>query len=348
MKASKNSLIIVGNGFDLAHKLNTSYNDFILWYLNSCLKNFKQNGKYDDELISINGSRNYVGESVDSIKTFLMLRTNNNIKLILDKNAFFSTLMNDLTLNRWVDVERIYYNAILNILDPMITHISKDINNLNSGFKYLKNLLIKYLNQLDYNITLISGIVQNLYEIFSKANVEVDGEKGEIYILNFNYTSVINQYVSDFLSEQFSIKIFNIHGKIDDPNSIIFGYGDEIDPNYEKIEHLNRNEYLTNFKTFGYLKNSNYRDLELFLNSSKYNTYIMGHSCGISDRLLLNTIFENENCESIKIFYHQKEDNTNDFIDKTMEISRNFKLAGKKQMRNIIIPYDQSQSLIKN
>jgi hypothetical protein len=35
-----------------------------------------------------------------------------------------------------------------------------------------------------------------------------------------------------------------IHGKLGDKsNPIIFGYGDEMDLYYEKIEHLNNNEY---------------------------------------------------------------------------------------------------------
>ncbi|RMZ61332.1 hypothetical protein D1632_00110 [Chryseobacterium nematophagum] len=32
----------------------------------------------------------------------------------------------------------------------------------------------------------------------------------------------------------------------------------------------------------------------------------MAHSCGNTDRTLLNTIFEHENCVSVKIFYHQE------------------------------------------
>jgi len=31
-----NKLIMLGNGFDLAHGLKTSYNDFILWYIKQC------------------------------------------------------------------------------------------------------------------------------------------------------------------------------------------------------------------------------------------------------------------------------------------------------------------------
>lgn len=38
-----NRLILVGNGFDLAHGLKTTYKDFIFWYLDEC---FNQAGIY--------------------------------------------------------------------------------------------------------------------------------------------------------------------------------------------------------------------------------------------------------------------------------------------------------------
>jgi hypothetical protein len=49
----------------------------------------------------------------------------------------------------------------------------------------------------------------------------------------------------------------------------------------------------------------------------------MGHSCGISDRTLLNTIFEHDNCKSIKIYYYYKRENgIDDYSDKVRNISR--------------------------
>ena len=46
-----NRLILVGNGFDLAHGIKTSYNDFILRYITKCFENSSQG--YKDELLSI-------------------------------------------------------------------------------------------------------------------------------------------------------------------------------------------------------------------------------------------------------------------------------------------------------
>lgn len=49
-----NRLILVGNGFDLAHGLRTSYKDFISYYLAKVFDSFGDNGnRYEDPLISI-------------------------------------------------------------------------------------------------------------------------------------------------------------------------------------------------------------------------------------------------------------------------------------------------------
>ena len=61
----------------------------------------------------------------------------------------------------------------------------------------------------------------------------------------------------------------------------------------------------------------------------------MGHSCGLSDRTLLNTIFEHYYCRSIKVFYHQKEDGTDNYTEIIQNISRHFN--DKKLMRTKIV-----------
>jgi len=68
--------------------------------------------------------------------------------------------------------------------------------------------------------------------------------------------------------------------------------------------------------------------------ADKFQVYIMGHSCGLSDRTMLNTIFENPNCLSIKIFYHN---GIEGYTNTAQEISRHFK--DKKSMREKIVPF---------
>lgn len=131
-----------------------------------------------------------------------------------------------------------------------------------------------------------------------------------------------------------------IHGRLDNRNNKInFGFGDEMDDDYKFIENLNDSEYLKNFKSFKYSQNSNYKKLLDFVDSKKFQVYIMGHSCGLSDRTLLNTIFESENCRSIKVFFHEWEDQSGEKKDNFTEIIQNISrhFNDKKLMRSKIV-----------
>ena len=79
----------------------------------------------------------------------------------------------------------------------------------------------------------------------------------------------------------------------------------------------------------------NYRDLLEFIETSPYQIFIMGHSCGNSDRTLLNTLFEHKNCISIKPFYYKKGDGSDNHLDLVQNISRNF--TDKKLMRDRVV-----------
>ena len=61
-----------------------------------------------------------------------------------------------------------------------------------------------------------------------------------------------------------------------------------------------------------------------FVESAPYQVCIMGHSCGNSDRTLLNTLFEHKNCVSIKPFYHQQEEGLDNYLEIVQNICRNF------------------------
>ena len=164
----------------------------------------------------------------------------------------------------------------------------------------------------------------------------------QILFLNFNYTRTADLYItkdSDF-------KINHIHGELDnDRNPIIFGYGDEMDEDYKTISNLNDNSYLTNIKSIRYLETDNYRRLLRFIDSAPYQIYIMGHSCGNSDRTLLNTLFEHKNCVSIKPYYYEWIDDNrvraDNYIELVQNISRNFNDMQKMRDRVVNKSYCQ-------
>ena len=159
-----------------------------------------------------------------------------------------------------------------------------------------------------------------------------------VMLLNFNYTQTAQFYHDRNLGF-----INYIHGKIDNPQSIIFGYGDELDDDYKKLQKLNDNDCLTNVKSIKYLESDNYRRLLSFAESAPFQIYIMGHSCGNSDRTLLNTLFEHRNCISIKPYYYVKKDGTDNYLELVQNISRNF--TDMKLMRDRVVNKEYCEPL---
>ena len=84
-----------------------------------------------------------------------------------------------------------------------------------------------------------------------------------------------------------------------------------------------------------------------FLESEPFQALIMGHSCGNSDRTLLNTIFEHPNCVSIKPYYYvtDKEKGTDNYTELVQHISRNFN--DMKLMRDKVVNKTQCEPLVK-
>ena len=149
-----------------------------------------------------------------------------------------------------------------------------------------------------------------------------------VLLLNFNYTNTAELYAD-------TENINYIHGKLDSPASIIFGYGDEIDKDYDSISELNDNEYLKNIKSIRYSESDNYRKLLEFISSAPFQLCIMGHSCGTSDRTLLNTLFEHENCISIKPYFYRNNKGNDNYRELIQNISRCF--TNKRQMRDRVV-----------
>ena len=167
------------------------------------------------------------------------------------------------------------------------------------------------------------------------------GSTIDIMFLNFNYTNIEELYIDKIkpVDHKFIPLDIHIHGELNNPNNpIIFGYGDELEDNYSKLENLNDNNYLENVKSIKYQETDNYKQMLNFVNSDKYQIIILGHSCGNSDRTLLNTLFEHENCVSIKPYYYQYNENgiiKDNYSDIVRNISRSF--TDKKSMRDKVV-----------
>ena len=226
-------------------------------------------------------------------------------KSIIDPpNPFIKELLDEFLDHNWVDVETKYFD----LLKKLGTKSHDYANKINKGLDIFKEQFIEYLKSSMSNkrFETKDDIIEHLKEI--------DKYGDKTLVLNFNYTPTFNSYLPKLKN---NVEVIHIHGEINNEtaNPIIFGYGDEMDDSLKSIEDLNDDEYLINLKSMKYHLTPNYQVLKVLLNSYGHiNVHIMGHSCGISDRLLLNTIFEHDHCKTISIFYHEQSHTENDFL----------------------------------
>jgi Bacteriophage abortive infection AbiH len=360
-----NRLIIIGNGFDIAHGMPTKYSDFVKWYLTNL---FIRLGKEDFDDESIRASENnqtritrkesseLIISKLESPKTeqdsFLTSILNNEHGNISSQNFhrfyidFKYPFLKDICLfyvdKNWVDIENLFYKKLLLLkkLDVELEFKNAQIDLLNKGMDYLKKKLEEYLTTITP-----PNLNQQVLDIINpRANALSINSQDRVLITNFNYTRTINNYLNVFNNDPYyytpTTNIF-IHGEIGNTsNPLIFGFGDEMDDEYKVLEKTNHNPYLDNMKSFGYFKTNNYQEIASFINSDdSFEVFVMGHSCGLSDRVMLNMIFEHYNCKSIKIFYYDDGRNNN-YKTLTQEISRHFNK--KNDMRLKIVPFEDS------
>lgn len=110
MQEYKNKLVIIGNGFDLAHGLKTSYNDFIKWYLHNICKIMKEDEYYEDILVEVKfkDKRNiidYILLPSEKYEIDWFFEDNiNSIFYLERKSQFFGKLLIQLRNFSWVDI----------------------------------------------------------------------------------------------------------------------------------------------------------------------------------------------------------------------------------------------------
>lgn len=406
-------IILIGNGFDIAHGMKTKYKDFLDNIWQDIYKEAKvctPGSAYEHDFINIiKTPHEWFGYDNYSDFSTSLSRINQAIQF---KNKFFQIISESNQVKSWVDIETEYYEQLKKSYKKERGSIR--IDQLNSEFEMMTSYLSKYLtsvetsfkgNRIQNNIDRVHNIIYSDFAIndfceesinskveieFEKINKDLEALKSEnitiqelntekrklismlghdktkdklrkvllsknapsyfnllpdeILFLNFNYTSTEDIYKESLYS---NIRSIHIHGSLlpKDKNPVIFGFGDELDDEYKSIEKLNDNEYLENIKSIKYFETDNYKELLEYVNSGAYQIFIFGHSCGNSDRTLLNTLFEHKNCVSIKPYYYQISEEKDNYSDIIKNISRSFN--NKAVMRDKVVNKKYCEPLVE-
>lgn len=409
-----NRLVLIGNGFDLAHGLKTSYADFIDWYYDKRIKEMccAYDKVSNDDLCSFK----YLGEGFlftyfygNPIpdqesgfgKELFEYLIQNTVEFEHKISPLFERVRQGVTSKTWGGIEQDYYDLLKEYAfrDPNVNPKEPPIKALNQQLRYLQHLLVEYLTEVEKNeVQVIPSILKAIYAPIREEDMSLHGveclkehktfwekqkddgpieEKidkfgwdysrtmrrilqwkeapkcntypdafylpNDIMFLNFNYTNTVQRYITSRYQNQEN----HIHGVISNPESIIFGYGDELDDKFKELKSHKNNACLSHIKSIRYLEAPNYRQMLSFIESEPFQVLIMGHSCGNSDRTLLNTIFEHPNCVSIKPYYYitDKKKGTDNYIELVQHISRNFN--DMKLMRDRVVNKTQCEPLVK-
>ena len=368
-----NRVVLIGNGFDLAHGLRTKYEHFICWYLNQWGSRLLHGiGKEEsDGLLSFKIKEGInVPNWASAFQGWYYKRENPLIPwnegdvlfmALRDRKLCDYTFTSPLLLRiwkqvllGWVDIENEYFSLLTEEKMSMDKgFIIPNYKELNNHLDILRTFLIRYLTvESDKDTPIFEEIKRKIYCPVNEKEVSVvykgsgdkslleEKEPSAIMLLNFNYTNTPEQYVTD----PSKVAVNYIHGKLEKPESVIFGYGDELDSGFKKLQNMNNNEALRHIKSIRYMESDNYRKVLEFIETGLFQICIMGHSCGNSDRTLLNTLFEHKNCISIKPYYYVKEDGTDNYLDIIQNISRNF--TDMKLMRDRVVNKTYCETII--
>ncbi|WP_461629886.1 AbiH family protein [Labilibaculum euxinus] len=254
------NIVIIGNGFDLAHGLKTKYSDFI----------------HD----MITNPQKYNFDRISDIN-----------------NKILEVLLN-CQKDLWSDIECIYFDILTNLHNSSYMrktyNIASDYTNvveLNQDFNEIKKWLCQYLKEEEAKFI----FTENYDLFFDNLN------KKDSVILNFNYTKTVREYIKN---RNLDIDLIHIHGELSNSkNPIIFGFAAGNDESKELL-NKNDNNYVRNIKKFNYLYTNNEEKLKAHLEESQeFNVYVLGHSCGISDKLILSQVFNSKGIYKIYPFY---------------------------------------------
>ena len=284
-----NNLIIIGNGFDLAHGLKSSYDEFIDDAVKkTTLENSDNFLKFHSTRQDNEGRNNIFNYNEKYIST-------ENVIL----NKMFSKRISDnlIKKNNWSDIESTYFELVETTLERKHSNYGFNINDINSSLLGIQNRLVQYLlaELDDFKSKAICA------DFFNNFNYK------ETLLLNFNYTDLVSKI---YPQQSSRLETINIHGELrNDDNPIIFGYSVSEDK-LNTLRNQPGDDYLWHIKNSNYSNTTNIEKIEEFLNESDgYFVHILGHSCAATDHFLLNLISTDEKMKGAFLYYYNERDN---------------------------------------
>ena len=326
------NLLIIGNGFDLAHDLKTGYKDFLRYVIQreeSLYSNFTKNNT-DADL-----------EYFEEKEAHLIKYVEKNVWFYYFTNLYKEHLISG---NNWIDFES-EISHIVEIFDrsmPDKYSYIPALNQLNDDkkmvlfYNYYGNIYAEGVDDVPKHTykELIDHIYEDLERLISAfeyylknevETVEIRKRSSDIEalkldgILSFNYTDTIKRIYQNVAKTA----IHYIHGKVsdNDDNNMVLGINEYWDAKeagehtafncMKKFTQRVINNTGVDYRKWIYdatgtgMKYERKREQTSYKELGLSNVYVFGHSLDITDKDLLKEIFDNEHI-IVNVFYRDK------------------------------------------
>lgn len=330
-----NRILVIGNGFDLAHNLPTKYTDF-LSFCKTILDN--PDSEYKKAKFYNSNEKHLTKEQV------------NTITELINGNILFNYLCKKSYNDNWCGFEEELYNILYSLNTLEIEFENSNVSSINIPIEHIatkvlldlkfvsligkKNLSIKKFNNIKNKILNNFDnlcLALELYIDLRINNTDIYVYSPDIvsfnpnHVISFNYS---NTYERQYLSKLRNVDVHYIHGKAeyDKDNkyaNIILGVSSDFDSeafiSYEKY-------YQRIVKSTG----NEYNQLLNSISNNKEQVQIMffGHSLDPMDKDIIIDLVERDNTK-ILIYYN------NDESEKGI-VKNLYKIFGKEKLINYI------------
>lgn len=348
-------ILVLGNGFDLAHGLKTRYTDFLDYWKkdknveNVWLKHFvNKQQELGDKWIDLE-------KEIYNVIGIINLSCSSNPNDFTSKTYSFQKGCTDETfgLNK-IKKELKYAQHIIETDEKEYGKLENDLPKY--YFKTYKGLINFLYDQLrdftkQFNKYLLDNVLKNIG--IKKYNFSLAESKG-IRVLNFNYTNTYEKlYDPHSIYAGANPKYIYVHGKVCDSDDCNLVLGTHTF--YNKLPNDLREEINVEFNVFKkhnqrhrYGTIEAYQDLLKELKDKRRMIepifHVIGHSLDKADHNILRHIFKVKDNSTIKIYYHNQEalerliNNITDIITEEEVMAKVRFIHQEDPKRGILIP----------
>lgn len=360
-------ILIIGNGFDLAHGLKTSYKDF-LEFCELQIKN--ENSEYYN-LCAINlWLKHFITRQQDLGNTWIDLEAEiyDVIKYLHRRKYFNGSNTLASINNKFIQINKSSTDFNFNKFGSFLREPRFDDKRCKEGcspqFKpYLYNFYIQ--NSLDL-INLLYKQLREFTEYFEKylkeevlttikrtKNFEIlsDNDDEDVYLLSFNYTDTYERlYGYKSIHADTHLKYIYLHGKVcsgENCNLVLGTHSFDRKEN-DKSLPIDLNVFQKHNQRHRYNTIEPYQEFITLLTNPKKLIrpvfHIVGHSLDKTDHKILKHILLAKSNAVIKIYYHNEEAQEK-LINNITDIIGEDEVMRKVQLIN---QHDPERGILKN